>query len=83
LTLRLYNPSPEVLADMGAVDLPEIFPAHDEVVEESVVIVDVVEVETENESLVTPTDEDAADVGDVVDSTVETSAEAEGDEADE
>jgi hypothetical protein len=79
LTLRLYNPSPEVLADMGAVELPEILPAPEEIVE----IVDVVEVELESEPSVLPTGEETADAGNVADSTVETGTEAEGDEADE
>ncbi len=83
LTLRLYNPSPEVLADMGAVDLPEIFPSPAEAPEEVVEIVDVVEVELESEPSVLPADEETADAGDVADGSVETGADAEGDEADE
>jgi cytoskeletal protein CcmA (bactofilin family) len=83
LALRLYNPSPEVLADMGAIDLPEILPAPAEAPEEAAEVADVVEVEPESDTSVPATDEEGDDAGDVADDSAEPDASAEGDEADE
>lgn len=83
LALRLYNPSPEVVEEMGAVELPEILPVIEEVTD---ALADISEAAGKEEE---PETDDAVDTvraprtkGEP-DSGVEIDADKEGDEADE
>jgi cytoskeletal protein CcmA (bactofilin family) len=83
LALRLYNPSPEVLEDMGSVELPAITPFFEEAAEPAEDIGVVVVEAVETEAAKATEDVEEAEAGESGDNGAETDAETEGDETDE